>query len=128
MELIGRIKLINPEQQVSPTYKKREIVITTDSQFPQHILIEFSQDKCDLLNNFAVGQNVKVDTNILGREWLSPSGETKYFNSIKGWRIFEENVGSQAPQQPQSAVEQYEAKNTPVQVVSGEDEPDDLPF
>ena len=128
MELIGKIKVINPEQQVSATFKKREAVITTDSEYPQHILIEFSQDKCDLLNNFTVGQNVKIGINIVGREWISPQGETKYFNSIKGWRIFEENAGLQAPQQPQSAVDKYETKNTPIQVASNEEEADHLPF
>ena len=50
--------------------------------------IEFIQDKTDLLNSFAVGQNVKVNINIRGREWENPqTKEIKYFNSIQGWRI-----------------------------------------
>ena len=50
--------------------------------------IEFIQDKTDLLNSFAVGQNVKVNINLRGREWENPqTKEIKYFNSIQGWRI-----------------------------------------
>jgi len=87
MEISGKVKVVNPEQQVSASFKKRELVVTTEEQYPQHILIEFKQDKCDLLNGLNSGQRVKVFINILGREWTSPLGETKYFNSIEGWRI-----------------------------------------
>ena len=52
MEVAGKIKVINAEQQVSATFRKRELVVTTDEQYPQHIMVEFTQDKCDLLNNY----------------------------------------------------------------------------
>lgn len=87
MEVNGKIKVINPTQNVSATFKKREIVVSTDEQYVQHILIEFNQDKCDLLDKFKVGQSVKVGINLRGREWVNPQGETKYFNSIQGWSI-----------------------------------------
>lgn len=87
MEVIGKIKVINAEQQVSASFKKRELVVTTDEQYPQHILIEFAQDKCDLLNQFQVGQPVSVSINLRGREWINPQGEAKYFNQVQGWRI-----------------------------------------
>ena len=77
-------------------FRKREIVVTTDEQYPQHIMVEFVQDKTDLLNNYQVGQNVKISINLRGREWVNPQGETKYFNSIQGWRI--ENLQAAAPQ------------------------------
>lgn len=87
MEVKGKVKVIGAEQQVSASFKKRELVVTTDEQYPQSILIEFNQDKCDLLNNIQVGQDVIVSINIGGREWVNPQGETKYFNSVKGWQI-----------------------------------------
>ena len=49
-------------------FRKREMVITTEEQYPQHIMIEFVQDKTDLLNNYNVGQDVKVSINVRGRE------------------------------------------------------------
>jgi len=87
MKITGKIRVINPEQQVSASFRKRELVVTTAEQYPQHILIEFGQDKCDLLNTYKVGDNVQVSINLRGREWVNPQGETKYFNSIQGWRI-----------------------------------------
>lgn len=87
MEVTGKIRVINAEQQISPTFRKRELVVTTEEQYPQYISINFIQDKCDLLNNYAVGEAVKVSINLRGREWVNPQGETKYFNDIQGWRI-----------------------------------------
>jgi len=87
MEVTGKVKFVGVEQQVSPTFKKRELVVTTDGQYPEPILIEFIQDKCDLLNSIQVGQDIKVGINLGGREWVNPQGETKYFNSVKGWKI-----------------------------------------
>lgn len=95
MEVIGKIKVINPTQNVSVSFKKRELVVVTEEQYPQSILIEFAQDKCDMLDNYQVGQNVKVGINLRGREWVNPQGETKYFNSIQGWRVDKED--SSAP-------------------------------
>lgn len=87
MEVNGKIKVINPTQEVTATYKKRELVVTTNEQYPQHILIEFGQDKCNILDNYKVGQEVEVSINLRGREWVNPQGETKYFNSVQGWKI-----------------------------------------
>lgn len=87
MEVTGRIKVINPTQQVSTTFKKREIVVTTEEQYPQHIIMDFVQDKTDLLDQYKVGETVKVSVNLRGREWVSPQGEAKYFNTIQGWKI-----------------------------------------
>ena len=91
MEVQGKVKVVGASQEVSATYKKRELVVTTEEQYPQHISIEFAQDKCDLLNTIAVGDTVKAHINLQGREWVSPQGETKYFNTIKGWKI--EKIG-----------------------------------
>lgn len=91
MEVLGKVKVVNPEQQVSASFKKREIVVTTDEQYPQHISIEFQQDRCDLPNPYKVGDSVKVSINLRGREWVNPQGESKYLNSIQGWKIERNN-------------------------------------
>ena len=88
MEVTGRVKMIDQTKEVgSGGFKKRDIVVTTDEQYPQHILVQFVQDKCDLLNNYQVGDQVKIDINLRGREWTNQQGETVYFNTIQGWRI-----------------------------------------
>lgn len=88
MEIIGKIKVLNETQNIGDKgFRKREVVITTEEQYPQHILVEFIQDKCDLLNEYTIGQEVKISLNIRGREWVNPEGVSKYFNAIQGWRV-----------------------------------------
>jgi hypothetical protein len=124
MEVTGKIKVISAEQQISASFKKRELVVTTDEQYPQSIMIEFTQDKSDLLNNYNVGEDVKVSINLGGREWVNPQGETKYFNSIKGWRI--ERLAASAPAQ-QAPPMPAAAAFAPAANLN-EEEADDLPF
>lgn len=88
MEIQGRIKQIfAPETVGQNGFQKRDLVITTEEQYPNDILIQFTQQRCDLLNNLKVGQNVRVHFNLRGREWTNQQGEVKYFNTIEGWKI-----------------------------------------
>lgn len=124
MEVQGKIKKIDETKEYgSNGFRKREVVVTTEEQYPQFIMIEFVQDKCELLDKFQVGQDVKIGINLRGREWVNPQGETKYFNSLQGWRI--ENVQQQtnagSPSMPPP--EDFE----PVKNLNEEDA-DDLPF
>ena len=92
MEVIGKIKWVDEVKTYGESgFRKRQVVITTQEQYPQSLLIEFVQEKCNLLDSFQLGQNVKIGINLRGREWINPEGETKYFNSIQGWRIEEIN-------------------------------------
>ena len=112
MEIQGRIKQIFPSQVIGQNgFEKRDLVIVTDENYPQTIIIQFTQQRCDLLNNLQVGQNVKVYINIRGREWTNQQGEIKYFNTIEGWKIEviqTTNVANQQPvqQAPQQPVTQ----------------------
>ena len=115
MEIQGRIKQIFPSQVIGQNgFEKRDLVITTEEQYPQTIIIQFTQQRCDLLNNLQVGQNVKVYINIRGREWRSPYGETKCFNTIEGWKIEVIQTTNVANQQPvQQAPQQPVAQAAP---------------
>jgi hypothetical protein len=125
MDISGKIKLINETKEYgSNGFRKREVVVTTEEQYPQDLLIEFIQDKCDIIDSYKVGQSVKVDINLRGREWENPQGEIKYFNSIQGWRIeklSESEVTDDIPPVPNS-----DSFDQPKE--SNNDEPDDLPF
>jgi hypothetical protein len=106
-------------------FKKRDVVVTTDEQYPQHISVQFVQDKCDLLNNFQVGEAVKIDINLRGREWTNAQGETVYFNTIQGWRIGKLQAESPSAQQmpPMPSAETFAPATS-----FNEEEADDLPF
>ncbi len=121
MQVIGTVKVINQEQTFGEKgFRKRELVVTTDEQYPQSILIELVQDKCDLINNFKVGDKITVSINLRGREWTNPQGEVKYFNSIQGWRI----EAAQAARTPAGG-NSFETTSAPAAISN---EPDDLPF
>lgn len=121
MEVTGKIKLINETQTFGTSgFRKREVVVTTNEQYPQMLMIEFVQDKCDLLNSYQVGQDVKIAINLRGREWINPEGVAKYFNSIQGWRI--EGLQTAAPSNETPPLEELKSSDL------SENEPDDLPF
>jgi len=124
MEITGKIKLIDETKTYGTKgFRKREVVIVTSEQYPQSILVEFIQDKCDLLNGYNVGQDVKISINIRGREWTNPQGEVKYFNSIQGWRIEALSQGGETELPPLDATDAFEAAGD-----LSDAEPDDLPF
>ena len=123
MSISGKIKFISETKEYgSNGFRKRELVVTTQEQYPQNILIEFIQDKCGILDSYNDGELVKIDINIRGREWTNKDNELKYFNSIQGWRIekIEENYDSQVPPLP-TKEELNDNENS-------SKEPDDLPF
>lgn len=123
MEVTGKIKKIDETKTYgSNGFRKRELVLTTEEQYPQFLLIEFVQDKCDLLNNFSEGEDVRISINLRGREWQNPQGEIKYFNSIQGWRLEKLQAGAPGEVPPMDA-----SGFEPVSSVD-ENEPDDLPF
>ena len=111
MKIKGNIVKIGNVQDISQSFRKRELVLKTVEQYPQFIMVEFVQDKAGLLDaNFCKqGAFVEVSINLKGREWKNPQGDLRYFNSIQGWRI-------------QEAVEEVAVE------AQSPDREDDLPF
>lgn len=89
MNIKGRIHAIFDTQKVSDTFKKREFVVEykENPQYPEYLKFELIQDKCELLDQYKVGQDVDVYFNLKGREWTNPKGEKVYFNSLQAWRL-----------------------------------------
>ena len=124
MEVLGKIKVLGDIKTYGDNgFRKREVVITTQEQYPQHLLIEFIQDRCELLDSFNVGENVKISINLRGREWQNPEGEVKYFNSIHGWRIEKEEFVEKDNIPPPNDSPGFEQKSDEENEVE-----DDLPF
>lgn len=121
MELSGSIKKIGETQQITDAFRKREVVVTTEEQYPQHIMVEFIQDRTSLLDTYNIGDKVNIGINLKGREWTSPQGEVKYFNTIQGWRI--EKAGASADAGAASG-----STEMPPMPPMDEVEEDDLPF
>lgn len=119
MQITGTLKVKKEEQVVNDRFKKREFVLTDNSsQYPQHISFQLTQDRCGLLDGVQTGETVTVHFNLRGREWTSPQGEIKYFNTLEAWKI-DRGTTSGGGSMDQSQPEYYD------QPVSGKD---DLPF
>ncbi len=129
-KLRGRVKVIKDTTQITDTFSKREFVVTEeDGMYPQDIMFELVQDKCSVIDGLNVGDEVEVSFNIRGREWTSPQGEVKYFNSLNAWRVEKVQAGM-APQTDPSPVDLGGGQSTdnPTASNEGAQEADDLPF
>ncbi len=110
-KLTGTVKVIKDTVQVTESFAKREFVINdSSSMYPQDIMFESCQDKCSILDGYKVGDSVEVSFNLRGREWKSPQGEVKYFNTLDAWRV---EAATLTPMEPSLA---------------GTNDKDDLPF
>jgi hypothetical protein len=88
MEATGKLHAIFDTKQVSERFTKREFVLElVDGKYPQTVLFQLTGDRCSNLDQFHVGDEVRLEFNLRGREWKSPQGEVKYFNSLDVWRI-----------------------------------------
>jgi hypothetical protein len=87
MKVTGKIYNVGALRVVSEKFKSKDVVILTEDKYPQYITVQFTQDKTELISQEDIGDQVEVSINLRGREWKSPTGEIKYFNTIEGWQI-----------------------------------------
>lgn len=89
MQVQGKIHALFDAEQVTQRFRKREFVLELDGQsrYPQYVMFQFTGDRCEMLDGFATGDEVKVEFSLRGREWTSPKGEIRYFNSLETWSI-----------------------------------------
>ena len=119
MDLSGTIKLINDVQTFDSGFRKRDFVITTKEQYPQDVLFQFVQDRCEILNDYNVGDEVTVFFDIRGREYNG-----RHFVNLQAWKM-EKVAGSQqsAPEPPP-----FDEAPDDSSLSGGDEEMDDLPF
>ena len=107
----GEVVFITPTTTVSEKFKKRDITLKSDGEYPQYVTFQLTQDKCDLADHVKPGDVVEVKYNLRGRKWEAQDGTIKYFNTIEAWTM---SLSSSAP-----VVNNQLKKN---------EESDDLPF
>lgn len=84
----GTLKVKSDTVKVSDKFKKREFVLTDNSEkYPKTILFQLTQDRCDLLDDAQIGQEVTVTFGLKGREWSNPEGQIKYFNTLDAFKL-----------------------------------------
>lgn len=121
MDATGKLHKIFEAQQVTERFRKREFVLELegDTRYPQTVLFQLTGRRCEILDDFAEGDELRVEFALRGREWTSPKGDVKFFNSLE---VFE--IARTGASQGQSADQGAS---------SSDDEPpplddDDLPF
>lgn len=117
MEITGTIKQINPVQvgqSAKGEWKKQEVIIETEGQYPKTVCITLFNDKTN--GTFQVGDVVKFDVNVDSREFNG-----KYYTTVTAFKY---DVQSQAPSFNQP---NFDAPATEVDL-SGTTKTDDLPF
>ena len=123
-EIIGRVIDISPVNQVSDKFKKREFVIEKKETggaavFIDYIKFQLIQDKCDLINESYLNEEIKVWFNLKGNKW-ERDGKINYFTNLDAWKI----------EKTSSAIrEQNVSTRTTLEDIPPEnDELSDLPF
>jgi len=122
MELKGKVHEIGALQQVSETFKKRDLIIeyAENPTYPEYIRFEALQDKTALFDSLKTGDDVEVSFNLRGRPWTDKTGKVSYFNSLVVWRINALTNSAGAAATPQYA--------PPADLSNAPGEDDDLPF
>jgi hypothetical protein len=121
-DIKGQLQVIEPIQEVTATFKKREFVIEVANErnpaYNDFIKFQLTQDRCTTIEAFKPGQMIKVSFDVKGRKW-EKDGRTSYFNSLEAWRI----EGADAPAASNEPLPQYQETQIPAA-----EEGDDLPF
>jgi hypothetical protein len=84
----GKVKQVNETEVISDKFQKREFVVTDSSgMYPQDIIMQLQQENVMLADSLFPGSEVIAHFNLRGREWTSPKGEVKHFNTLDCWKI-----------------------------------------
>jgi hypothetical protein len=123
-EITGKIIDISPVNQVSDKFKKREFVIEKKETggaavFIDYIKFQLVQDKCDLINESYLNEDVKIWFNLKGNKW-ERDGKINYFTNLDAWKIEKATAQNREQNVPSHiALEDIPPEN---------DELSDLPF
>jgi len=124
-EVAGRLHKIYDAEQKTDSFRAREFVIEVQSgQYPQMVKFQLVQDRCDLMDSYKEGAEIKVFFDLRGREW-----QGKYFTNLNAWKI-EAVGGSDEPPPFEDPVfnEPMSGANSGSDQETKKEDFDDLPF
>lgn len=89
MNVTGKLVEIFETVKIKESFQKREFVLeyASNPKYAELVKFEVVQDKCTILDNFKVGQEVSVEFDLRGRKWTDQKGVVKYFNTLQAWRL-----------------------------------------
>lgn len=109
LEITGKLLVKQDTQHVSDRFKKREFVLELSDEINGNVYTNYAkmqlvQNKCEILDRFNEGDNVKVSFNVKGNKW-ERDGKVNYITNLDAWRI--EAAGQESAGMPQPAGNQY---------------------
>jgi single-strand DNA-binding protein len=99
--VIGRLHRIFAVEQKTERFRKRDFVLElADGRFPQFVQFQLTGDRCEAIDAYRENDEVKVEFSLRGREWKSPKGETRFFNSLDVWTVERAAEGASRSDEP----------------------------
>lgn len=125
-EIKGKLHVVFETKQIGDRFSKRDFVVTVDpeSRYPQTVLFQATGDRCAQLDGLRKGDEVAIEFSLRGREWTSPSGEVKYFNTLDVWQVTP--IGQRQSRSAPSSHSTAPSSHSEQQPPAGAD--DDIPF
>jgi len=79
-------------------FTKREFVIKLSGEgenpaYPSYVAMELLKDKCSLMDQYQLGQEIVAHFNLSGRLWAAQGKPEKCFTSLQAWRIESPGAG-----------------------------------
>ena len=150
LQITGKIEVVYDKiartAQNGATFFRREFVLYCTRYNPEngepwenHPKFELTGDKCDMIDNFKIGQRVTVDFSLKGAKYsVEETGEIKFFTTINAYRVTsaEQNgdersqasVQQPAAQSPSQAHQQGQPVSSQGDANEQQGDSDDLPF
>ena len=132
LKIKGTVYKVSQEEVKSEKFKKREVILEViEGTYKQYLTVQFSNAKCDLLNNVRQGDMISVSINLKGRLWTGADGVEKSFNTFEGWQIETDSLAStntNVPIQKQRQMGNIESAFQEEAIRMMAEDDDDLPF
>jgi hypothetical protein len=125
MDIKGKAHYVSDVINVTESFRKRELVVefSENPQYPEFVKFEAIQDRCALMDDVKVGDEVEVFFNLKGREWTNKQSEKQYFNTLQLWKV--NILGGATAANPAASKPEIAA---PVDISAEPGQDDDLPF
>ena len=121
-EAVGTLHAKMETQEISGSFRKSEFVLEIqDGNYAQTVKFQLVQDKTALIDDFEIGDEVRVSFSLKGRAYTRRNdGATDYFVNLDCWRI--EGTNTRTNTKQDNATEN-EARNGPPVDLDFEDVP-----
>jgi hypothetical protein len=113
LEITGKLHKLFETQTVTERFNKREFVVELPGRHPQLVLFQLTGKRCGDLDGFNLGDEVRIEFSLRGREWTSRQGEVRFFNSLEVTRLERLTASAQTSEEPPSAADGGDADEPP---------------